>query len=300
MTETAKRLAPTYRTYREIFLKCGNVCAFPDCDALMMDKEGNFLGQICHIEAAEPGGARFNPVMTNEERRATSNLMLLCYQHHVITDNTQRFSVAVLKEMKAAHEQRFAKPTRSLEERLAKFKWQSLIVAGVLSGIAIDELAHEVRTFLDFSVHHPDHAKPVSLRHLLKQRLRYATAGVIYFYSNDPAHVLVGEQLLEILRSAGWRVVRLQKPPPWANERLDLDHSMLMAFEVADGHQLENCQQAIEEFFFVMCGFSPTEKGGEVVRSDGQTIRIYIPFLVHHRFHVPYVPRPSEEDQQPP
>lgn len=40
-----------------------------------MDEMGNFIGQICHIEAAEEGGERFKPIMTNEERRAFDNLM---------------------------------------------------------------------------------------------------------------------------------------------------------------------------------------------------------------------------------
>lgn len=51
----------------------------------MVGDNGNFIGQICHIEAAEEGGERFNPNMTNEERRAFDNLMLMCYEHHVVT-----------------------------------------------------------------------------------------------------------------------------------------------------------------------------------------------------------------------
>jgi hypothetical protein len=39
---------------------------------------GVFIGQLCHIEAAEEGGQRFNERMTNEERRAFENLLLLC------------------------------------------------------------------------------------------------------------------------------------------------------------------------------------------------------------------------------
>jgi hypothetical protein len=31
MTEKAKRLAPTPQTLREVFLKSGNLCAFPGC-----------------------------------------------------------------------------------------------------------------------------------------------------------------------------------------------------------------------------------------------------------------------------
>lgn len=48
----------------------------------MIDLAGHFVGQLCHIEAAEPGGERFNHVMTNEQRRAFENLTLICYAHH--------------------------------------------------------------------------------------------------------------------------------------------------------------------------------------------------------------------------
>ena len=77
MVKEAKRLTPKSETLRELFLKSGNQCAFPDCDARMIDKEGNFIGQLCHIEAAEDGGPRFNANMSNEERRAYENLMLI-------------------------------------------------------------------------------------------------------------------------------------------------------------------------------------------------------------------------------
>ena len=64
---------------RELFLKSGNLCAFPGCEKLMMNAGGVFIGQVCHIEAAEEGGERFRGSMTNEQRRAVSNLMLMCY-----------------------------------------------------------------------------------------------------------------------------------------------------------------------------------------------------------------------------
>ena len=55
MEANAKRLAPTADTLRELFLKSGNLCAFPACGKLMMNAEGVFIGQVCHIEAAEEG-----------------------------------------------------------------------------------------------------------------------------------------------------------------------------------------------------------------------------------------------------
>lgn len=75
MEEKAKRLKPTVEVLRELYLKSGNQCAFPGCYYAMVDDNGNFIGQICHIEAAEAGGERFNPNMTNEERRSFDNLI---------------------------------------------------------------------------------------------------------------------------------------------------------------------------------------------------------------------------------
>jgi len=71
----------------------------------MFDENGNFVGQICHIEAASEGGERFNPNMTNEERRHYSNLLLLCYPHHIETNKVNEYPVVNMKIMKKNHEQ---------------------------------------------------------------------------------------------------------------------------------------------------------------------------------------------------
>lgn len=110
--EIPKRLTPTSNTVRELFLKSGNLCAFPNCPHLLMNADGVFISQICHIEAAEPGGPRFNEDMTNEERRDFSNLMLMCHQHHKVTDDVTKYSSVSLKQMKESHESRFASPER--------------------------------------------------------------------------------------------------------------------------------------------------------------------------------------------
>jgi hypothetical protein len=90
----------------------------------MIDLAGHFVGQLCHIEAAEPGGERFNRFMTNERRRAFENLMLMCYGHHVITNDVEQYSVSKLKDMKANHEAMFSDPAvamvRVLEDETAK------------------------------------------------------------------------------------------------------------------------------------------------------------------------------------
>ncbi|MBV8592114.1 MAG: hypothetical protein JO212_19010 [Acetobacteraceae bacterium] len=118
MAEEAKRLKPRPETLRELFLKSGNICAFPDCNALMMDAEGDFIGLLCHIEAAEKGGQRFNPNMSNEQRRQASNLMLMCHKHHVKTNDVEKYPVSKLQQIKADHERRFSHPERAIRERL--------------------------------------------------------------------------------------------------------------------------------------------------------------------------------------
>jgi hypothetical protein len=105
--EEPKRLTPTSDTVRELYLKSGNECAFPNCHERIIDENGVFVGEICHIEAALPGGERFNSSMTNEERRAFGNLILLCRKHHVVTNDVEAYPVERIKAMKGEHENRF-------------------------------------------------------------------------------------------------------------------------------------------------------------------------------------------------
>ena len=92
-------------TVRSLFAKSGNQCAFPDCKSELIDEENDFISQVCHIAAASEGGERFDPLMSDEERRAFDNLMILCYPHHVKTNDVQRFSTDMLIEMKRQHEE---------------------------------------------------------------------------------------------------------------------------------------------------------------------------------------------------
>jgi hypothetical protein len=108
LTEIVKRLSPTFATVRHLFAHSGNVCAFDPCDHPLIDAHGNFVAELCHIEAAELGGERFNPQMTNEDRRRPENLVLMCHRHHVETNDEARFPVDVMRRVKADHESQYA------------------------------------------------------------------------------------------------------------------------------------------------------------------------------------------------
>ena len=100
------RKKPTADVVRALFARSGNRCAFPTCDQLLVNAKNQFVGQTCHIEAALPAGQRYNPQQTEEQRRAYDNLILLCYAHHVETNDTSEYTVEVLKAMKQDHEKK--------------------------------------------------------------------------------------------------------------------------------------------------------------------------------------------------
>jgi len=117
------RLTITRDVLIPLFAKSGNVCAFPGCTHELVTARNIFVGQICHIEAASPGGQRFNPASTDEERRSSENLLLLCYRHHKETDDVDTFDVASLRAMKHRHESKSGqKPFKVNEAFLYKLE----------------------------------------------------------------------------------------------------------------------------------------------------------------------------------
>jgi hypothetical protein len=130
MLEVAKRVAPKFSTLRDLFAHSGNQCVFPDCDRVLVNGKGQWVGEVCHIRAALPGGERFDPDMTNDERRDRSNLMLLCHEHHVETDDVTEFPVDRMLELKAQHEARFAGPAPMSDEALERVV-QEIIAASI-------------------------------------------------------------------------------------------------------------------------------------------------------------------------
>lgn len=106
--EEVKRLAPATETLRELYLRSGNRCAFPGCTRPIVSDGGSYVAELCHIEAAMPGGPRFSSQQSNEDRRGYANLMLLCHEHHVETDDEASFPVGRMQEIKQLHEAKFS------------------------------------------------------------------------------------------------------------------------------------------------------------------------------------------------
>jgi hypothetical protein len=87
MSKKPQRLPPTPSVIKKLFAYSGNQCAMPNCKETLVDVSGTMLGNIAHICAAEKGGARYDPEMTDKQRRDISNLFIVCGKHHDIIDD---------------------------------------------------------------------------------------------------------------------------------------------------------------------------------------------------------------------
>jgi hypothetical protein len=59
--------------------------------------------------------------MTNEQRRKAPNLILMCYDHHVETNDVVAYPVSRLQKIKADHERRFSHPDRAILSSLKDY-----------------------------------------------------------------------------------------------------------------------------------------------------------------------------------
>lgn len=121
------RLQPTPKVIKRLFALSGNQCAYPDCKEKIIDEHGSVIGEICHIEAAEKEGERYNELSNDEYRRSFDNLILLCSNHHKKTDNIQEYTVEKLKIIKAQHEQQnynYKVPENIVDQAIQKFMEQ--------------------------------------------------------------------------------------------------------------------------------------------------------------------------------
>lgn len=114
--DSMARLAPKTEVLRALFARSGNQCAFPECTQPIINTKNKFIGQVCHIEAAMEGGERFNLESNDEHRRSYENLLVLCYPHHIETNDVEEYPVDRLVLMKKKHEQMFEKSDFKIDE----------------------------------------------------------------------------------------------------------------------------------------------------------------------------------------
>jgi hypothetical protein len=100
----------TTGTERALFTFCDKTCYFPGCTErviVFVNDEPVSSAQIAHIRGARPGSARYDANMTDNERRAFANLILLCTAHHAYVDrlHPERYPAELLAQWKRDREQ---------------------------------------------------------------------------------------------------------------------------------------------------------------------------------------------------
>lgn len=102
------RKAPSADTLRRLFALSGNQCARPGCSTVLLAATGTLVGEVAHIAAESPGGPRYDDSLSDTERRAFENLLLLCSVCHDLVDKEEKkYTVPILRKWKRDREARF-------------------------------------------------------------------------------------------------------------------------------------------------------------------------------------------------
>jgi hypothetical protein len=145
---TASRIYST-TTIKTLFGQCGNQCAEPNCTNPIIasgtpDSDEAVVGQICHIYAASDKGPRSNPNMSEEERNAPGNLILLCGAHHPLVDKQyETYPASMLIAWKKEHEAKFSPQTAEAIRREAHIQRHSFLER--MSDREIDQAVDRLR-----------------------------------------------------------------------------------------------------------------------------------------------------------
>lgn len=100
----SRKSIPVKVQRRVIAEHCG-ICAI--CKTLLVESDvanKPFVGVLAHIAGLQPGSARFDPEMTDEERNSPENLLLLCPTCHAKVDQQPQFyTTESLQKIKKEH-----------------------------------------------------------------------------------------------------------------------------------------------------------------------------------------------------
>lgn len=104
---------------RQLLVRTGNQCAFPDCTEVLFTDDNVYVGNYCHINAVNELGKRYDSSLSEDYINSHENILVLCTKHHKIIDtNDQQYTVTRLKDIKREHEQKFSESVVEISEAL--------------------------------------------------------------------------------------------------------------------------------------------------------------------------------------
>ena len=121
------------KTIKVLFGSSGNQCAYPDCTNPIIAPEteqsdATVVAYIRHIYAAADNGPRGKPDLTEEERNAPDNLILLCGHHHPVVDKQyETYPADLLRSWKKVHEAKFGQEAAEAEKRQAAIQQSAFL-----------------------------------------------------------------------------------------------------------------------------------------------------------------------------
>ena len=111
------------KTKNALALRANYKCSFTNCGIPTSGPNDSSpdsvttIGIAAHIHAASPGGPRYLPSMSSEERMSISNGIWLCPTHSTLIDrDTTAYTADILREMKVAHENQIQSEMNGLKK----------------------------------------------------------------------------------------------------------------------------------------------------------------------------------------
>lgn len=113
MASSRGKASPNAHTQRRLFASSAGYCQNPGCSGKLFDEaEGQrfLIAELAHVFAAQDDGPRANAELSEEERGAFENLIVLCANCHTKVDKApDAFPDSTLQRWKREHEQKLMK-----------------------------------------------------------------------------------------------------------------------------------------------------------------------------------------------
>tara|TARA_R110001583_G_scaffold182122_1_gene339731 strand:- start:728 stop:1423 length:696 start_codon:yes stop_codon:yes gene_type:complete len=110
MASSRGKASPNAHTQRRLFASSAGYCQNPGCSEKLFDEaEGQrfLIAELAHVFAAQDDGPRANVELSEEERGAFENLIVLCANCHTKVDKAaDAFPDSTLRRWKREHEQK--------------------------------------------------------------------------------------------------------------------------------------------------------------------------------------------------
>ena len=168
------------QTVRRLDTLSRNQCAKPGCTKSLVAEDGQTLiSKICHIKAASKNGPRYDPNMSDDDRRHYDNLILLCDEHHGIIDNKDnedKYPVELLQEWKRNHS------NETLYTQLSRNPSLLTMAVNVIADAHFDEINETNDSLQAFNIGHKIAYNAIKRNRILIDEYKqyHGKLGIIY------------------------------------------------------------------------------------------------------------------------